>query len=566
MLRVFLRRTCHIVAILLVACAAGEECGAGPLQWTWDYSPAAGEPAPTASVTPMKYGKTWAYTLEIDDGPKTTLTVAQPLLSQSMYTDAPPGVAGGSPHPFVGGAAVYCIRMEGNSAYLSWEDLQTLQQEGWGVLNHSYWHTGNHWDPSAALTPEQFRRELFWSQQMIALDALGGQRAATHFVYPNGDFNYGPYLAEFGLHSASHVGGSTRNLLAPGVDLTRMGRINLDEGAWTSRGGEVMDSFPTGGPGLGDLFIDFTHGISADTGSANYHRWEERLETIAAQHGAAGADDVWSAPSNEVIAYHQAAQAAAVQVQDGRVTLSLPDNLPGTPLTIRLDGVAVGSQMSAPAGGLLYRQGDTAWITTPTLGEVGSPIPEPKVRLVYQGAMRSRIEFGTTIQFAGIQIKQNSAPEEGFVPEVRIVRPDGGTTELDVDRILEWAPIGSAWGLWLLFPTLPDLEAVPAIALELATDPNLTEVKVYALDGPPMIPGDANRDGAVTDADYTIWADHYGQANAVWETGDFDGSRIVTDADYTIWADHYGSTAANVPEPLSLLIVLPIASRLRRRR
>jgi hypothetical protein len=54
------------------------------------------------------------------------------------------------------------------------------------------------------------------------------------------------------------------------------------------------------------------------------------------------------------------------------------------------------------------------------------------------------------------------------------------------------------------------------------------------------IPGDANGDGAVTDADYTIWADHYGQCGVGVAQGDFNGDGCVTDADYTIWADHYG--------------------------
>jgi hypothetical protein len=59
------------------------------------------------------------------------------------------------------------------------------------------------------------------------------------------------------------------------------------------------------------------------------------------------------------------------------------------------------------------------------------------------------------------------------------------------------------------------------------------------------IPGDANGDGFVSDADYTIWADNYGtQTGATGETGDFNGDGAVTDADYTVWADHYGSAAA----------------------
>jgi parallel beta-helix repeat protein len=65
--------------------------------------------------------------------------------------------------------------------------------------------------------------------------------------------------------------------------------------------------------------------------------------------------------------------------------------------------------------------------------------------------------------------------------------------------------------------------------------------------------GDANLDGLVSDADYTVWADSYGQATG-WAGGDFNGTGVATEADYTIWADYYGfgASQADVPEPCAL--------------
>ena len=66
--------------------------------------------------------------------------------------------------------------------------------------------------------------------------------------------------------------------------------------------------------------------------------------------------------------------------------------------------------------------------------------------------------------------------------------------------------------------------------------------------GTVTVIGDANGDGQVTDADYTIWADTYNSTTDL--RADWNGDGQVTDADYTIWADNYGfGLSAPVPEP-----------------
>jgi hypothetical protein len=66
--------------------------------------------------------------------------------------------------------------------------------------------------------------------------------------------------------------------------------------------------------------------------------------------------------------------------------------------------------------------------------------------------------------------------------------------------------------------------------------------------------GDADLDGQVTAADYTIWRDHLGQPGG-WRHGDFNGNGIVDPSDYDIWKSNFGLTVAGagastgVPEP-----------------
>lgn len=71
-------------------------------------------------------------------------------------------------------------------------------------------------------------------------------------------------------------------------------------------------------------------------------------------------------------------------------------------------------------------------------------------------------------------------------------------------------------------------------------------------------PGDANGDGCVSGADYTLWTDHFGGPGTFSE-GDFNRDGQVSGADFTLWADHFGdgcAPAAAVPEPPSALMGL----------
>jgi len=143
---------------------------ANAAEWTYTWQPGANDSQVTASVSPLKYGKSWAYSIEFDDGTVFPVQYAEALISQFKYTDAPPGVAGGKERPFVATCAInpYTIDTP-NTTILTWTQLKSLMEKGWGIVNHSYWHTGVHWDPDKMNSPDQFQRELFWSLTMIGL-------------------------------------------------------------------------------------------------------------------------------------------------------------------------------------------------------------------------------------------------------------------------------------------------------------------------------------------------------------------------------------------------------------
>jgi hypothetical protein len=445
--------------------------------WEWKLPATAANAAPQVEVSPLKYGKTWAYSVEIDDGPASTLKVSQPLLARYQWNDAPPGITGGTNRPFVGGAAVVLGGINtGNSTGLNYEQLDQLKKSGWSIINHSYWHSGNHWDPSKFLKPEDFKRELFWSQTVFA-EVLGDGRGATHFVFPNGDPFYRPHLEAFGLRSASRVGGtSSRNLLNPKLRFLDLTRNYLDEGVW-SKENNALWSLPDQ-PQPGDFIIDFTHGMDADAESANNKRWVERLNHTAKNWGPQGDNSIWVAPTDEVVNYSLAAREAKVTIANGSLKVDLPDTVPGSALTLKISGLDEKAVLQAPQGATLYRQNNTVWLTTPVIGTPGAPPVAPRVRRIYSGEIKN-LTWDKPVSIAGVRIRQFGPGAKDFVLKLDAITPDG-----KVESVLPGgeAKLKPVWGGWNLYYLLPDRPAIVASELRATPGKDLNEMEVWAVE------------------------------------------------------------------------------------
>ena len=470
MLNPFIRST--VLAALASASATAAE-------WTWTWTQPAASAAPQAVICPLRYGKHWAYAVELDDGPAWIRTLAVPFLAGFSYTDAPPELAGkGAQRPFVGGAAVIVGAVGSNSSVLDWNAIRELRTQGWGILNHSYAHSGKWWVEAERLDDAQVRTDAFWSQAIFASE-LG--TAPTAAVYANGyvDYDRDGALAKRGVLLATRVGGSSsRNLLGPGVTWMDFPRNYLDEGAWTAGGkGEVMSGFPAGDatPPRGEFIIDFTHGIDADLASANRRRWTRRLTTIAGQWGAAGDDSLWCAPSDEIATYARVAAKASTSVSGTTLTVRLPADLPGSALIVRLDGVAENAVLQAPAGGTLHRDRGTVWLTTPLIGTAGAPAPSPRVKRIYQGPATD-VTFATPVAVAAVRVGLQGRPAPGSRELITLRTATG-------DRVLVDAPLTGQWiSTTRLHSLVPNTPAVTATAVVIAPDPLQTSMEVWALE------------------------------------------------------------------------------------
>lgn len=90
----------------------------------------------------------------------------------------------------------------------------------------------------------------------------------------------------------------------------------------------------------------------------------------------------------------------------------------------------------------------------------------------------------------------------------------------------------------------------------------------YAVDG-ETIPGDANWDQAVNLLDLILLANDWQGSSTTWGQGDFNGDRATNLLDLILVANNWGvggSGAAMVPGPTGLLLLIPGAILLLRRR
>jgi hypothetical protein len=465
-----------LLASTTIFMAANVHTCANAAKWQWKLPIAAAKSGLQVEVCPLKYGKTWAYSFEIDDGPASTLAVSQPLLARYQWNDAPPGAAGGTLRPFVGGAAVILGSINtGNSTGLTYEQLDQLKKSGWSFLNHSYWHSGNHWDPANFLKPEDFKRELFWSQTIFA-ELLNDGRGATHFVFPNGDYHYGPYLEAYGLRSATRVGGSSpHNLRDSKLNFLDFNRNYLDESVWSQSNNSLSD-LPAQ-PQAGDFIIDFTHGMDGDAQSANNKRWIERLNHIAKNWGPQGDNSMWVAPTDEVVNYSLAARAAKATLSKGKLKIDLPDTVSGSALTLKISGVGEKTLLQAPAGTTLYRREDTVWLTTPIIGQSGAPPLAPRVRRIYVGEIKN-LAWKKPVAIAGVRIRQFGPGAKDFVLKIDAITPEG-----KVESVLPKGELklSEVWGGWNLYPALPDRPAIVARELHVTPGKDLNEMEVWAV-------------------------------------------------------------------------------------
>ena len=334
-------------------------------------APAPGDKAPGAEVCAFKYAKPWAYAVVIADA--RSGCVPSPLRSWPNTITPTPCWARGLRRPFALVAVIVGV-IGNNDATVNWRTWGRCSTRG-GVMNHSFDHRANDWSgDSAKLSDAQARRTP--SGASPARRQFAGGRAPTGAVYANEihRLQRRDALADAASGLPHESAAPAARRLSPQVKWMDFPRSYLDENVWVNEWNKArpMADFQatTRRVRWRTAWRSTSHTGSTASPVRLRTRWRARLKTIESRWGAEGADALWCAPTAEVADYVRAARAVKATPFPGRLTVFLPDQVPGSALTLRLSELAPKALLSAE-GGALYRQGDAVALTTPRMAPAG---------------------------------------------------------------------------------------------------------------------------------------------------------------------------------------------------
>ncbi len=186
---------------------------------------------------------------------------------------------------------------------------------------------------------------------------------------------------------------------------------------------------------------------------------------------------MWVAPTDEVVRYRLAARAAKITVSKGMVSVTLPDNLPSSALTLKLTGINPTTVFAPPANATMYRQGSIVWLTTPTIGKPGTLLSAPHVHRIYTGPLKDLV-WDKPVRIAGVRIRQFGPGTPGFVFQLDTITPEGKVLSLTPGG---GSPLKAVWGGWNLYSVIPDRPAIPVKELHVTPGKDLNEMEVWAV-------------------------------------------------------------------------------------
>ncbi len=284
----------------------------------------------------LKYDKSFAYSIQIDDGLTHIIDIAYPLFEGgNLDGEQVPGLAStdgcGNDVNFKMATAHYSwnnYNQEdmhdpdngyndlGDNGTITWEEMIELYQNGWGIYNHGFHDNGT----EGGLQYTIMRNHSF-TKRNTHPEVAGGINMNL-FVIPGSAVEMGDVALENGYNqvlSANYSGGvyyDVNNDNYYNVEMTRQFGLST-----------ILPTVEA----LADAAQNGTKGM-ATTGmhQLSMPDFREAVEEIEQTYGKSGSDDIWFTTSEEVIQYLYVRDHIEIQesVSGNTVTLTLQNVLP----------------------------------------------------------------------------------------------------------------------------------------------------------------------------------------------------------------------------------------------
>jgi hypothetical protein len=269
----------------------------------------------TVTKAPLKYNKDFALTMQIDDGGLSIWEQGFPVFEGGTVNGTPyPGYTYsdgcGNLHHFKMSSVLYSFNGENgpdvhiNNAYdqVSWDQLNTMVQSGWGVINHGINGDANtsqeFMDYSISRNQSYIRRQLY--------ETIDGGVITSLHANPNGSTPWTQaaedlgYLSTYNQNSPSPLGDHGGNVNKAGVNWSDFQNIyRVDAGPTNIQNfvSGLADSSNSGANYWGSMF---THSLLTQYSFASF---VSDFNYIYNNFGSAGNDNILMTSDEEVRDY-----------------------------------------------------------------------------------------------------------------------------------------------------------------------------------------------------------------------------------------------------------------------
>ena len=334
-----------------------------------------------ATVTPLKYDKSFALVLQMDDGSDDLYNLVWPFFTgQNSYPGLFSTDDAGHDVPFHMSANNFIWENgkdvhNGTAGYLTWNQIWQLWQDDFTVSSRGFDN------PTISyLQNYEVERNQSFTTKKTASFTPGGIQMDTYILPENGanqvlpgrNAGYVVFFDDYGSSDLSNPLSVERVSLPLNTHVFKRDRIDNS----LFQNVQTMAQEST----LSDHYVGFYHahkfGVSPDISFADF---QNQMDSIEAHYGKDGADDIWVAGTQEFFEYWILRSLVQVNAQSlgNQVVLTfsgsdIPKNFKNYTLTLKVVGDAPVSGVNITGASLsnYSARGDTAIINLSWKGQV----------------------------------------------------------------------------------------------------------------------------------------------------------------------------------------------------